>query len=208
MDDFNDKIDSYQLILEIEDWLGIKHNPQILKECWDVMNDYYCDLQQMRDEIIYSELEDYNMVDEDALLKEAALTTCVEHIDDLEKKRQIEEAYKELESVDESIRKQHQTLMEFDSNSEFIQKVEDDLLYEKLPLYRKIQEKENEIGLEHKPGVLEMSEDEMWKYYLELMDLPDALQRNKGNDGTSFVENKRSLIDYSGDDLSLDPNMW
>ena len=53
-----------------------------------------------------------------------------------------------------------------------------------------------------------MSEDEMWKYYLELMDLPDALQRNKGNDGTSFVENKRSLIDYSGDDLSLDPNMW
>lgn len=31
MDDFNDKIDSYQLILEIEDWLGIKHNPQILK---------------------------------------------------------------------------------------------------------------------------------------------------------------------------------
>lgn len=31
MDDFNDKIDLYQLILEIEDWLGIKHNPQILK---------------------------------------------------------------------------------------------------------------------------------------------------------------------------------
>ena len=31
MDDFNDKIDSSQLILEIEDWLGIKHNPQILK---------------------------------------------------------------------------------------------------------------------------------------------------------------------------------
>ena len=28
-----------------------------------------------------------------------------------------------MESVDESIRKQHQTLMEFDSNSEFIQKV-------------------------------------------------------------------------------------
>ena len=109
MDDFNDKIDSYQLILEIEDWLGIKHNPQILKERWDVMNDYYCDLQQMRDEIIYSELEDYNMVDEDALLKEAALTTFVEHIDDLEKKREIEEAYKELESVDESIRKQHQS---------------------------------------------------------------------------------------------------
>ena len=109
MDDFNDKIDSYQLILEIEDWLGIKHNPQILKECWYVMNDYYCDLQQMRDEIIYSELEDYNMVDEDDLLKEAALTTFVEHIDDLEKKREIEEAYKELESVDESIRKQHQS---------------------------------------------------------------------------------------------------
>ena len=60
----------------------------------------------------------------------------------------------------------------------------------------------------HKTYHQELSEDEMWKYYLELMDLPDALQRNKGNDGTSFVENKRSLIDYSGDDLSLDPNMW
>lgn len=208
MDDFDEKIDSYRLILEIEDWLGIKHNPQILKECWDVMNDYYCDLQQMRDEIVHSELEEYNMADENAFLKETAQTTCVEEIDDLEKKRQIDEAYKELEAVDESIRKQHHTLMKFDGNSEFIQQVEDDLLYEKLPLYRKIQEKENEIGLEHKPGVLEMSEDEMWKYYLELIDLPDAPLRNKGNDGISFDENKSSLIDYSGDDLSLDPNMW
>ena len=46
------------MILELEDWLEIKHNPQILKQVLDTMNDYYCYLEQMRYEKAYSELEE------------------------------------------------------------------------------------------------------------------------------------------------------
>jgi hypothetical protein len=86
-DDFDEKLVLYQSILELEDWLDIKHNPQILKEVWDTMNDYYCDLQQMRHEIVYSELEEND---------KASSTANYENIDEVEKKKQIEEAYKEL----------------------------------------------------------------------------------------------------------------
>ena len=41
MNEFDEKLALYQSILEIEDWLGIKHNPRILREVWDTMNDYY-----------------------------------------------------------------------------------------------------------------------------------------------------------------------
>ena len=87
MNEFDEKLALYQNILEIEDWLGIKHNPQILKQVWDTMNDYYCDLQQMRDEIVYSEFED----------DDEAPSLVAEDIDEAEMERQIEEADKNLE---------------------------------------------------------------------------------------------------------------
>lgn len=83
MNEFDEKLALYQ----IEDWLGIKHNPQILKQVWDTMNDYYCDLQQMRDEIVYSEFED----------DDEAPSLVAEDIDEAEMERQIEEADKNLE---------------------------------------------------------------------------------------------------------------
>ena len=157
MDEIDEKLALYHNILELEDWLEIKHNPQILKEAWDTMNDYCCDLERMRHEIAYSELEDVN----EQSSNEAD-----------EKRKQIEETYRELEALKESQIKEHQTMMELDSNSDFIQEVEDDMLFEKLPLFKKIQEREDFIGIEHKSNVLELSEDEMWKYYQELMDMP------------------------------------
>jgi len=90
MNEIDNKLALYQNILELEDWLGIKHNPQILKEVWDTMNDYYCDLQQMRDDIVYSELGRDD---------EALSIADSEDIDEAEKRRQIEEAYKELEDI-------------------------------------------------------------------------------------------------------------
>lgn len=90
MNEFDEKLALYQMILELEDWLEIKHNPQILKQVWDTMNDYYCDLLQMRDEKAYSELEETD---------EVSSIEGSENIDEAEKKRQIEEAYKELEEI-------------------------------------------------------------------------------------------------------------
>ena len=126
MDEIDEKLALYHNILELEDWLEIKHNPQILKEAWDTMNDYCCDLERMRHEIAYSELEDVN----EQSSNEAD-----------EKRKQIEESYRELEALKESQIKEHQTMMELDSNSDFIQEVEDDMLFEKLPLFKKIQER-------------------------------------------------------------------
>lgn len=88
MNEFDKKLDLYFLILELEDWLGIKHNPQILKEVWDTMNDYYCNLEQMRYDIVYSELED-----------ETPSIVDSEDIDEVEMERQIEESYKNLEDI-------------------------------------------------------------------------------------------------------------
>lgn len=98
--------------------------------------------------------------------------------------------------------------MELDSNSDFIQEVEDDMLFEKLPLFKKIQEREDFIGIEHKSNVLELSEDEMWKYYQELMDMPTNKEKLSQDGMVTIVERKGTLFDYSGDDLSLDPSMW
>ena len=102
MDEIDEKLALYHNILELEDWLEIKHNPQILKEAWDTMNDYCCDLERMRHEIAYSELEDVN----EQSSNEAD-----------EKRKQIEESYRELEALKESQIKEHQTMMELDSNS-------------------------------------------------------------------------------------------
>ena len=193
MDEIDEELALYHNILELEDWLEIKHNPQILKEAWDTMNDYCCDLERMRHEIAYSELEDVN----EQSSNEAD-----------EKRKQIEESYRELEALKESQIKEHQTMMELDSNSDFIQEVEDDMLFEKLPLFKKIQEREDFIGIEHKSNVLELSEDEMWKYYQELMDMPTNKEKLSQDGMVTIVERKGTLFDYSGDDLSLDPNMW
>lgn len=193
MDEIDEKLALYHNILELEDWLEIKHNPQILKEAWDTMNDYCCDLERMRHEIAYSELEDVN----EQSSNEAD-----------EKRKQIEESYRELEALKESQIKEHQTMMELDSNSDFIQEVEDDMLFEKLPLFKKIQEREDFIGIEHKSNVLELSEDEMWKYYQELMDMPTNKEKLSQDGMVTIVERKGTLFDYSGDDLSLDPSMW
>ena len=193
MDEIDEKLALYHNILELEDWLEIKHNPQILKEAWDTMNDYCCDLERMRHEIAYSELEDVN----EKSSNEAD-----------EKRKQIEESYRELEALKESQIKEHQTMMELDSNSDFIQEVEDDMLFEKLPLFKKIQEREDFIGIEHKSNVLELSEDEMWKYYQELMDMPTNKEKLSQDGMVTIVERKGTLFDYSGDDLSLDPSMW
>lgn len=193
MDEIDEKLALYHNILELEDWLEIKHNPQILKEAWDTMNDYCCDLERMRHEIAYSELEDVN----EQSSNEAD-----------EKRKQIEESYRELEALKESQIKEHQTMMELDSNSDFIQEVEDDILFEKLPLFKKIQEREDFIGIEHKSNVLELSEDEMWKYYQELMDMPTNKEKLSQDGMVTIVERKGTLFDYSGDDLSLDPSMW
>ena len=193
MDEIDEKLALYHNILELEDWLEIKHNPQILKEAWDTMNDYCCDLERMRHEIAYSELEDVN----EQSSNEAD-----------EKRKQIEESYRELEAIKESQIKEHQTMMELDSNSDFIQEVEDDMLFEKLPLFKKIQEREDFIGIEHKSNVLELSEDEMWKYYQELMDMPTNKEKLSQDGMVTIVERKGTLFDYSGDDLSLDPSMW
>ena len=141
MDEIDEKLALYHNILELEDWLEIKHNPQILKEAWDTMNDYCCDLERMRHEIAYSELEDVN----EQSSNEAD-----------EKRKQIEESYRELEALKESQIKEHQTMMELDSNSDFIQEVEDDMLFEKLPLFKKIQEREDFIGIEHKSEAKEV----------------------------------------------------
>ena len=193
MDEIDEKLALYHNILELEDWLEIKHNPQILKEAWDTMNDYCCDLERMRHEIAYSALEDVN----EQSSNEAD-----------EKRKQIEESYRELEALKESQIKEHQTMMELDSNSDFIQEVEDDILFEKLPLFKKIQEREDFIGIEHKSNVLELSEDEMWKYYQELMDMPTNKEKLSQDGMVTIVERKGTLFDYSGDDLSLDPSMW
>ena len=193
MDEIDEKLALYHNILELEDWLEIKHNPQILKEAWDTMNDYCCDLERMRHEIAYSELEDVN----EQSSNEAD-----------EKRKQIEESYKELEALNESLINQYNVMMEFDRNSEFIQQVEDDILYEKLPLFKKIQEREDFIGIEHKSNVLELSEDEMWKYYHELLDMPIKSDKLSQEGRIVAVERRQPLIDYSGDDLSLDPSMW
>ena len=193
MDEIDEKLALYHNILELEDWLEIKHNPQILKEAWDTMNDYCCDLERMRHEIAYSELEDVN----EQSSNEAD-----------EKRKQIEESYRELEALKESQIKEHQTMMELDSNSDFIQEVEDDMLFEKLPLFKKIQEREDFIGIEHKSNVLELSEDEMWKYYQELMDMTTNKEKLSQDGMVTIVERKGTLFDYSGDDLSLDPSMW
>ena len=193
MDEIDEKLALYHNILELEDWLEIKHNPQILKEAWDTMNDYCCDLERMRHEIAYSELEDVN----EQSSNEAD-----------EKRKQIEESYRELEALKESQIKEHQTMMELDSNSDFIQEVEDEMLFEKLPLFKKIQEREDFIGIEHKSNVLELSEDEMWKYYQELMDMPTNKEKLSQDGMVTIVERKGTLFDYSGDDLSLDPSMW
>ncbi|MCI6251073.1 MAG: hypothetical protein MR641_07610 [Bacteroidales bacterium] len=193
MDEIDEKLALYHNILELEDWLEIKHNPQILKEAWDTMNDYCCDLERIRHEIAYSELEDVN----EQSSNEAD-----------EKRKQIEESYRELEALKESQIKEHQTMMELDSNSDFIQEVEDDMLFEKLPLFKKIQEREDFIGIEHKSNVLELSEDEMWKYYQELMDMPTNKEKLSQDGMVTIVERKGTLFDYSGDDLSLDPSMW
>ena len=193
MDEIDEKLALYHNILELEDWLEIKHNPQILKEAWATMNDYCCDLERMRHEIAYSELEDVN----EQSSNEAD-----------EKRKQIEESYRELEALKESQIKEHQTMMELDSNSDFIQEVEDDMLFEKLPLFKKIQEREDFIGIEHKSNVLELSEDEMWKYYQELMDMPTNKEKLSQDGMVTIVERKGTLFDYSGDDLSLDPSMW
>ena len=157
------------------------------------MNDYCCDLERMRHEIAYSELEDVN----EQSSNEAD-----------EKRKQIEESYRELEALKESQIKEHQTMMELDSNSDFIQEVEDDMLFEKLPLFKKIQEREDFIGIEHKSNVLELSEDEMWKYYQELMDMPTNKEKLSQDGMVTIVERKGTLFDYSDDDLSLDPSMW
>ena len=82
IDEVDEKLSLYQRILELEDLLEIKHNPHILKEVWDTMNDYSCELERILDEIAYSELEEAN--------KESS------NVDD-EKKHQIAESYKELE---------------------------------------------------------------------------------------------------------------
>ena len=95
MDEIDEKLALYHNILELEDWLEIKHNPQILKEAWDTMNDYCCDLERMRHEIAYSELEEAN--------KESS------NVDD-EKKHQIEESYKELEALNESLINQYNVM--------------------------------------------------------------------------------------------------
>ena len=58
MDEFDEKISLYHTILELEDWLEIKHNPNILKQALDTMENYHCDLLRMRDEVAYSDLED------------------------------------------------------------------------------------------------------------------------------------------------------
>ena len=193
IDEIDEKLSLYQRILELEDLLEIKHKPQILKEVWDTMNDYSCELKRIFDEIAYSELEEAN--------KESS------NVDD-EKKHQIEESYKELEARNESLINQYNVMMEFDRNSEFIQQVEDDILYEKLPLLNKIQEREDYIGIAHRTDVLELSEDEMWKYYHELLDMPIKSDKLSQEGRIVAVERRQPLIDYSGDDLSLDPNMW
>lgn len=200
MDEIDEKISLYHAILEIEDWLGIKHNPNILKQALDTMENYYCDIQQMRDEIAYSELEEENaqspIFDSDEI--------C-----DFEKKRQIEEAYRELEAAKKLQIREHRAMMELDDNmSNFIQQVDDDILYKKLPLFKMIQEREEWIGIEHNPDVLELSENDMWNYYFELMDKPIKEGASSNEERITAVDNKRPLIDYSGEDLSLDPNMW
>lgn len=87
MDEFDEKISLYHAILELEDWLEIKHNPNILKQALDTMENYHSDLERMRDEVVYSELE------EDSSMMGSEI------IDDSEKTRQIEEAYKELDEI-------------------------------------------------------------------------------------------------------------
>ena len=56
--------------------------------------------------------------------------------------------------------------------------------------------------------VLELSEDEMWKYYHELLDMPVKSDKLSQEGRIVAVERRQPLIDYSGDDLSLDSNMW
>lgn len=199
MEEFDEKISLYHAILELEDWLEIKHNPNILKQALDTMENYHCDLERMRYEIAYSDLEGTE--------KETSMVNS-ENIDDSEKKRQIEEAYKELDATKQQKIREHEAMMELDNNvSDFIQQ-EDDIVYEKLPLFKKIQELEDSCGIIHKPNVLELPEDDMWNYYLELMDMPSKEETSSKEGKSIFVEKKSTLIDYSGDDLSLDPNMW
>ena len=199
MDEFEEKISLYHSILQLEDWLEIKHNPNILKEVYDIMAEYHCNLEQMWHEYAYSCLED---------TEEGTSMVSFEDIDDSEKKRQIEEAYKELDAIKQQQIKNYQSMMELDNiASESIQQAEDDIFYEKLPLFKQIQDLEESCGIAHKPNVLELSEDDMWKYYLELMDMPSKKEISSEKK-IIVVENKIPLIDYSGDDLSLDPNMW
>lgn len=199
MDEFEEKISLYHSILQLEDWLEIKHNPNILKEVYDIMAEYHCNLEQMWHEYAYSCLED---------TEEGTSMVSFEDIDDSEKKRQIEEAYKELDAIKQQQIKNYQSMMELDNiASESIQQAEDDIFYEKLPLFKQIQDLEESCGIAHKPNVLELSEDDMWKYYLELMDMPSKKEISSERK-IIVVENKIPLIDYSGDDLSLDPNMW
>ena len=158
MDEFEEKISLYHAILELEDWLEIKHNPNILKQAWDTMQDYHCDLEQMLHEVAYLDLED---------TEEKKSMVSSEDIDDSEKKRQIEEAYKELDATKQQQIREYQAMMELDKNvSDFMQQMEDDIVYEKLPLFKEIQELEESCGIAHKPNILELSEDEMWNYYL------------------------------------------
>ncbi|MDD6608056.1 MAG: hypothetical protein PUF00_09940 [Paraprevotella sp.] len=199
MDEFEEKISLYHSILQLEDWLEIKHNPNILKEVYDIMAEYHCNLEQMWHEYAYSCLDD---------TEEGTSMVSFEDIDDSEKKRQIEEAYKELDAIKQQQIKNYQSMMELDNiASESIQQAEDDIFYEKLPLFKQIQDLEESCGIAHKPNVLELSEDDMWKYYLELMDMPSKKEISSERK-IIVVENKIPLIDYSGDDLSLDPNMW
>lgn len=88
MDEFDEKISLYHVILELEDWLEIKHNPNILKQALDTLENYHSDLERMRYEVAYSDLID---------TEEETSKIEFEDIDDSEKKRQIEEAYKELD---------------------------------------------------------------------------------------------------------------
>lgn len=178
MNDFDEKLVLYQRILELEDWLYIKHNPQILKQVWDTMNDYYCYLEQMRYEKAYSELEEND--------KTSSIVDS-ENIDETEKKKQIEEAYKELY---ESYTKDTyiKTLVENRRESYFdndYEEAEWEQYLQKQEEYNKIQEEYNKIQ--------------------------EEIDKEKEREESQRLLVARSgtfLYDLSGDDSSLDPRFW
>lgn len=178
MDDFDEKLVLYQRILELEDWLYIKHNPQILKQVWDTMNDYYCDLEQMRYEKAYSELEEND--------KTSSIVDS-ENIDETEKKKQIEEAYKELyESYtkDTSIKTLGENRRESYFDNDYAE-AEWEQYLQKQEEYNKIQEEYNKIQ--------------------------EEIDKEKEREESQRLLVARSgtfLYDLSGDDSSIDPRFW